>query len=657
MNRTQTPAALRRHRQRGAISLITALIFLVALSLITVAGSRVAMVQHRIAANNARADTAFSAANAGLQAAQMYLVANRSMMASGNTGGWIAGSGSALVWTHCSAGSTTPPCGDGSRNLYGSDWQFYGPIPNLPALPGEYQYQAWYLSNTLDSDPAYTPFTGCLNLSLASTLPVVGPLTGAAVSAVNGVLGSMSTVLQGLLGVALPLGLGNNLCLPVNFSQLPAVAPPSRINPGIEVVAQASSASDATGAVARTRVTLQRISIFNHQPVAGIMAKGTVDLTGDIRIWGNPRPPTVPPNDFSLLNLNDVAGLNVTSLLGIDLNDQLIDLKPLLNLTGAQILALDANVTFPLSIWSAGAVTLHPEPAQVNGGTLGGLLNGLGLGGLLGGLTGKLVPNPNILNGARTCLPQWAGATDSPCTPLSQSVQILQGSIAPATTTGGQCIDWYLSVLGIKLGCKTYAPVITTPQNPPSDTSLQLKLPDIQDPQNLVSSVTGLLGSGGVPAFPGDLLDYSFGTPAAQTDTLKAAATVLGDCSSLDANAAGLYWVTGNCTLSGNIGTSEGPGVDANPVVIIAGGSVSLAAGSTLNGVLYLYGGGTRTVTGPTAAPRATIRGALLADGNLSMSGTLLNVVYDQADIRAAGFLAGSFAPLAGSWSDQWSAP
>lgn len=645
-----------RHRQRGAISLITALIFLVALSLITVAGSRVAMVQHRIAANNTRADAAFSAANAGLQAAQMYLLANRSVLASSDTGGWMSGSGSTLVWTSCVAGSTTPPCGDGSQNIYGAGWQYYGPIPNLPDLPGEYQYQAWYLSDTLNSDPAYTPYTGCLNLSLASTLPIVGPLTGAVLSSVNTVLGSMSSVLQSLLGIPLPLGLGSNICLPINFSQLPVVAPPSKVNPGIDVVAQASSASDTTGAVAHLRVTLQRISIFNHQPIAGIMAKGTVDLTGDIRIWGNPRPPTVPPNDFSLLNLNDVAGLNVTNLLGIDLNDELINLRPLLNLTSSQILALDANVTFPLSIWSESTVTLHPEPAQVNGGSLGGLLNGLGLGSLLGGLTGRVIPNPNILNGARTCLPQWAGATDSPCTALSQSLQILQGSISPATTSGGQCIDWYLSILGIKLGCKTYAPVITTPQNPPSDTSLQLKLPDIQDPQNLVSSITGLLGSGGAPTFPSDLLDYSFGYPAAQVETLKAAATVISDCSSLNADSGGFYWVTGNCTLSGNVGTAGSPGVDANPIVLITTGStVNFAAGSTLNGVLYMYGGGTKTVTA-ASSPRATLRGALMVDGNLSMSQPL-NVVYDQANIRAAGFLAGSFAPLAGSWSDKWSAP
>lgn len=636
MNLARTTQRVSLRLQRGAVSLITALAILVALSLVTMVGARIAMVGTRVSANNVRSGAALAAADAGMQAALSYVVANKNLVTSTTAGGWMSSGGSVMKWANCTTSNTAPPCGDGRQNLYGTGWQSYGPIPNLPTLPGEYQYQAWYVSNTLSSDPANPPFPGCLSLPLNNLVPVTGPLTSAVLTSVNSLLSGLSSLLFSLLGLSTPLSLNTAPCLPINFSNGPT-PPPSKINPSLVVVVRASSASDTVGAVANAHVTLQRTSLFNHAPLAGIMANGIVDMTGDIRVWGNPRPPTVVPNDFSLLNLNNVAGLNVTSLLGTQISAQQNTLAPLLGVTVPQLLALNANVTFPLSIWSQSAVTLHAEPSQINGGLLSILL------------LGQTVPNPNVLNGARTCLPQWDGTANSACSVLSQSVQIAQGSVAPSTTTGGQCITWVL------LSCAVRAPVVVTAANPPNDVSLQLKLPDIQDPQNLASTITGLLSTNPSPTFPSDLLDYTFGYPVAQAASLQAAATVLSDCTSLGSGSSGLYWVTGNCVLTGTVGQSGGSGVSATPVAIVVAGNVSFAAGSLVSGVVYMHGGGAKTVTG-AAGIRATLRGSLLVDGNLTMTQPL-NVVYDQANIRAAGFLAGSFAPLPGSWNDAWSAP
>lgn len=694
---------------RGAISLTMTLVILVALSLVTLVGSRVALVEQRMAANNARANTAFAAAEAGVQAAQAYLVANRSLITATGSGGWM-NSSSSVKWTDCGS-STAPPCGDGSDNLYGAGWQYYGPIPNLPSLPGEYQYQAWYLSNVLTAAPTQIPWIGCQQISLLSgggSLPIlnqVGALASSLITQVNGLVSQATSILNDVLNALigqpnlLPenLGVPTELCLPINLTQLPSTPPPSQINPGLYTVAQASSSSDTAGAIARSRVILQRTSTFSHTPLSAIMVSGNANLMGDVRIWGNPRPPTSNP-DFSTINLNNanLLGLNLTGLIDTTLAPLTTSLVPLvaplldpvledqLNHDALTLLNLNADVTFPLSIWSDGLVSLLPEPAmpaQVKTSLIGGivgdlldtlglhglvddLINGIGdlLGGLLGGIFGggndPMVPNPAVLlNSARTCLPQWPGHASPPvtgaprdaCVPLSQTITVLQGMIeAGAPATPAHCERL---ILGICLKWVAGSPA--TNPTPPNNLSIALKLPDVQDNSaTLQALVTGLLKPGTTPVFPADLMDYIFDVPASQATTvLKPQAQVAANCGGLGSSSVGMHWVTGDCTLAGNVGSPTAP------VILIIQGDLTLAAGSTVHGLVYMYGGGDQAITS-SAGDRATILGALLADGNLTIgSSSPINVVYDQGIIRAAGYLAGSFAPLAGSWTDAWSAP
>lgn len=706
-------AANPRSRQGGGITLITALIFLVALSLITLAGSRVAMHEARVTANNARADTAFAVAEAGLQAAQQYLAANRSVMTSTATGGWLNNS-SSVHWLTCSSGSTAPPCGDGSKNLYGTSWQYYGPVPNLPALPGEYQYQSWYLSQNLNSTPIHMPYTECQQLDLLNpggTLPIlnqVGALAGPLITQVNGLVSQATGIVNGVLNTLigqpniLPnnLGVPTSLCLPINFTQMDAVPPPSRINPSVYVVSVGQSNSDAEGAHARLQAVLQPTSFFAHAPPAAIMVSGDANLVGDVRVWGNPRPPTRDP-DFSTLNLDNLnpLGIPLTSLTQTTLGGVTGQLAPVvaplldpvlgdaLKTDASTLLSLHTNVTFPLSIWAGGTVNLLPEPAQPAqvktsqiGGVVGGLLDTLGLGGLandlinaignlLNGLLGPilgtnpdpLVPNLGaLLNSARTCLPQWPGdktpaVTGAPrdaCVPLSQTITVLQGMITPgAPATPGHC-KGLINILGICLGTWVPATPGTNPM-PPNNLSIPLKLPDVQDDSTTLQSiVTGLLNPGTTPVFPSDLFNYSFGVANSQaTAKVKGASQVSSGCGGLNGSSSGLHWVTGGCSLSGDIGSEDAP------VVLITQGNITLAPGTNVYGAVYLYGGGSKTVTGSgTADTRPTIRGALLADGTLQVTGPV-NVVYDQYALRAAGFLSGSYAVLPGSWNDSWSGP
>ena len=587
MTRTMT-----RKGQRGAVTLIIALLILVALAIVGIAGTRLVLTQHRISGNSARADAAFAAAEAGVQNAIAYLNANRSVVASAAASGWM-NAASIPKWTPCANGATALPCGNGTSSLYPTTWLSYGQLTNQQSLgSGNYSVSTWLLSNTVNATPQNIPSLPCTSLNLTS---VLAPVTVPTLNLVNGILNSLFSLLLGP-----NTGIPSQLCLPINFSTMPPAPWASSINPSITVVASASDPADTTASgIATVQQVLAATNLFAGVPVAALMVNGTVNLTGDLRIWGNMRPPTQAPVDFSLLKLNDIAGLPVGSTLNALLGSSGTAIANSLNLsfapvltgvTPASLLLFDWDVTFPLSIWSSNTTSFGSTTFQQ------GLL---GLGA-------------SVLSSARTCLPQFGGAANSPCTPLSEAVLTL-------------------SALGVPL-----APL------------LQLHLPDVQDPTNLLSTATGLLSSTPAPTFPADLFNYTYGYPSAQSATIQNLAAQPSDCSAVGSGA--LYWVSGNCSLSGTVGSATAP------VTIITTGNVTLAAGTDFYGVIYQRGNSAKTFTGPASGTRAMVHGAVVSEGNFTGTGNF-NIVYDINAIRAAGFRAGGFAPIPGGWNDALTGP
>lgn len=571
------PRARNGSTQQGAATLFMVLILLFGISLVTIVTFRAAFNQARLSSNLIHADRAAVEADAGLENALAHLKANQSRITLELSGGWDNAS-STPHWESCSTSDTAPPCGDGHANQFGSDWFHYGPVPQQLALNNGYTRTSWILSDSIDDPWVDDPDLGCVSVGLTALVP--------------GVTSLLINLVNTLLNLISPgLGLPTSPCLPISFEATPAPIPPSEENPALLIHTRAENPGDARAARAEAQLHVQKASLFTQIPVAALTAQGTVGLGGDFRIWGNPRPPTKPPLDFSLLKLQDIAGLDVTSLLGSYLSGgQAASLAPLLNLTTTEALALDWHVMFPLAVWSKQTTSLNSNPVGVT-----------------------------LLKGARTCLPPFDGTPTSPCTPLSLSISIPAGSIG------------FLLPL--------------TPVN------LPLKLPDIQDPQNLASTATGLLNTSSPPSFPADLFLQTFGVSNANAVKIKdQAVEVISDCSGLPSNKAGLYWVTGNCTLSGAVGKTHGP------LILVVEGNLTLSAGMKINGVVFLKGGGTRTVTGPVSGQRPTIRGALLADGNVTGSNQV-NLAYDEDLIRRAGYSAGEFAPTPGGWSDKIAGP
>lgn len=598
------------NRQRGIAMLSTTLVVLVAMTVMTAIGARIAINNQRIAANSAHSDSAFQVADAGIDNALAYINHNRAYVASTDTNGWFHGS-SSPTWTACDSSFTGLPCGDGTVNLYGSDWVFYGEVPNLQTVSADFDTDVYFLSNNINDVPSNDVDLGCLNLSLDSLLPVT--LIGDINSLLNGLLNLLGLILRPLGILHLQnVGLPTDLCLPLNFSGAGAPPPPSSANPTIRAVSFSNNLVDVRGGSASVQQDLQTASLFAWDPMAAIMANGTVNLDGEIHVWGNPRPPSRPPYDWSLLDLNDVSvlgavDLNVTGLLGGLLDGVLgpldpivapveaITLAPILNLTVEEVLNLDINATFPLAIWSHQDATLQP----------GSLLT------LRAPLLGSTSLS-GVLAGARTCLPPYSG--NSTCT------------IFLSTT----------------LGIKALGGILTVP--------VPIRLPDIQDEENLLSAVTGLLDTSAPVAFPDDLFDHVFGVPSAEKSLIEDDAVPLADCSDLHNKPGGLYWVSGDCDINGTVGSIT------DPLIVVAEGNLTMTGGSEYWGVMYLDGPTARTVTGDSSGTPPIIHGSLLVDAALSGSSDF-NVVYDRDAIRRAGYRAGSFTRLPGGWTDDVTGP
>lgn len=547
-------------RQQGVATLAITLVVLVAMTLMTSIGARVAVNSQRMAANAVHTDSAFQIADAGLDNAVAYLNYNRKHVASTETDGWLHAS-SSPKWTACSGADVSLPCGDGSSNLYGSDWLAYSPVPNLQTVDADFTGSVHLLSENIDDAPVDQPWLTCLDLLRTAVVPV-NKLTK---------LNTIQVAL-GLLGLAMPA----NICFPLHFTGADAPPAPSSANPTVRAVSTGSNAVDARGGSAEVQQDLQTVSRFAWDPMAPLMVHGTPHLAGNIKVWGNPRPPSRPPYDWSILDLNDIAGLNVTSLLGTHVSANAAVLAPLLNKTVPEVLALDWNVTFPLAIWSDESVSF--SDSQVG---------------------------PDFHDGGRTCTPQFDNVASSTC--LTMSFQ----SVGPG---------------------------------------MLMKMPDVQDEHNMLSTAAGLLDTSPLVDFPDDLFEHVFGVPQTQSADIKLDATVLNNCSNLDTKPGGLYWVVNNCNISGIVGSAT------EPMVLIAEEDVSMSGSSEFWGVLFMLGDSHRNIDGSTSGLRPTIFGSLLATDTIHID-LNMNIVYDNDVVRRAGYRAGYFARLPGGWTDELSGP
>lgn len=129
------------------------------------------------------------------------------------------------------------------------------------------------------------------------------------------------------------------------------------------------------------------------------------------------------------------------------------------------------------------------------------------------------------------------------------------------------------------------------------------------------------------PNFPDDLLEYLFGVPSSQWQSLKASASqIVPNCSSLDADSTGFIWVTGSCAPGGSIGSPE------NPVaIVVESANVQINGNVVIHGLLFAF---TRPDDLNTYDLKlnggARIEGAVMANRDPKLSNGSLEVRYSQ---------------------------
>jgi len=105
------------------------------------------------------------------------------------------------------------------------------------------------------------------------------------------------------------------------------------------------------------------------------------------------------------------------------------------------------------------------------------------------------------------------------------------------------------------------------------------------------------------PDFPCDLFQFYFGVPKESYEIVKGYAKILTDCSTLDENSTGIYWISGpQCLINSNVEV----GSPLTPVMIISAATETrLNGGAKIYGILYISDAETRV---PTWYPTAPIR-------------------------------------------------
>jgi hypothetical protein len=124
-----------------------------------------------------------------------------------------------------------------------------------------------------------------------------------------------------------------------------------------------------------------------------------------------------------------------------------------------------------------------------------------------------------------------------------------------------------------------------------------------------------------------------------------------GDCDSAIANAVSAHpgriiWVQGPATIDSNLVL----GSVAEPVMLVLQGNLTVSANLQLFGVLYLHDPSGSTVWNTTAGS-TLIDGAVIAEGNLSITGTP-TISFDPNVLRTINLTQGSMVRVPGSWRD-----
>jgi len=148
--------------------------------------------------------------------------------------------------------------------------------------------------------------------------------------------------------------------------------------------------------------------------------------------------------------------------------------------------------------------------------------------------------------------------------------------------------------------------------------------------------------------FPCDLFKFYFGVPKTEYEIVKGFAKVLSDCSTLGANSAGIYWISGSSCL---IDSNTTVGSPKAPVLLISAATETrLRGGVKIYGALYISDAEDANAAGYSQGTNA-VYGQVVVDAKLGDYTGTFQVIYNH-NLVAAAAGQGGLGTVIGGWAD-----
>lgn len=167
--------------------------------------------------------------------------------------------------------------------------------------------------------------------------------------------------------------------------------------------------------------------------------------------------------------------------------------------------------------------------------------------------------------------------------------------------------------------------------------------PDILD-------VDSDFGESADTSFPDDIFAYIFGYPSTEWQQIYNRATKLPDCSSLDQTSKGLFWIEGDCSGLGSVGSIDGP------AVIIVEGDTKVNANSRIFGMIFAFDHPDIAGTGGTVTLNGTVwfYGAVISDHAIDLGTGTYHMVYNDKVFKTLVELPdlNDIGRIPGTWFD-----
>jgi hypothetical protein len=148
--------------------------------------------------------------------------------------------------------------------------------------------------------------------------------------------------------------------------------------------------------------------------------------------------------------------------------------------------------------------------------------------------------------------------------------------------------------------------------------------------------------------FPADLFEYLFGVKTADYAQIKNQATVIANCDGLNTASSGLYWVTGDCTPPGDVGSF------AAPVMVVVEGASKINANNYFFGILFAFSTNPAATMSMDLNGTPTLYGAIMTNANVTLSNGTYKMRFDANVLKnlALNPAGRGLAKIPGSWAD-----